>query len=131
MPQIVCIDEGTSKLDTETDEHIQQVIRSVFRNKTVLIIAHRVQSVRDCDRYVCIVPFYCNVSYRTVVVANKTNCVCVRVCLCVCVTGSDKAIHPLHSRVLVLSEGEVVESGSPWELLSDKASHFHSIFQSQ
>ncbi|XP_050731824.1 ATP-binding cassette sub-family C member 10-like [Eriocheir sinensis] len=81
--KIVCIDEGTSKLDPETDEHIQQVIRSVFRNKTVLIIAHRVQSVRDCDR------------------------------------------------VLVLSEGEVVESGSPWELLSDRDSHFHSIFQSQ
>ena len=34
-------------------------------------------------------------------------------------------------RVLVLSEGEVVESGRPWELLSNKESHFHSIFQSQ
>ncbi|KAG0729445.1 Multidrug resistance-associated protein 7 [Chionoecetes opilio] len=47
--KVVCIDEGTSQLDAETDEHIQQVIRSVFRNKTVLIIAHRVQTVRDCD----------------------------------------------------------------------------------
>lgn len=81
--KIVCIDEGTSKLDPETDEHIQQVIRSVFRNKTVLIIAHRMQTVRDCDR------------------------------------------------VLVLSDGEVVESGRPWELLSDKDSHFHGIFQPQ
>ncbi|KAK8730961.1 hypothetical protein OTU49_007721 [Cherax quadricarinatus] len=47
--KIVCIDEGTSQLDNETDEQIQQTIRSAFRNKTVLIIAHRVHTVRDCD----------------------------------------------------------------------------------
>lgn len=48
--KIVCIDEGTSQLDNETDEQIQQTIRSAFRNKTVIIIAHRVHTVHDCDR---------------------------------------------------------------------------------
>ncbi|KAK7074109.1 Multidrug resistance-associated protein 7, partial [Halocaridina rubra] len=81
--KIICIDEGTSQLDNETDEQIQQTIRSVFRNKTVLIIAHRVHTVRDCDR------------------------------------------------ILVMNDGEVVESGRPMELLANRESHFYSILHSQ
>ncbi|XP_045610459.1 ATP-binding cassette sub-family C member 10 [Procambarus clarkii] len=81
--KIVCIDEGTSQLDHETDEQIQQTIRSAFRNKTVIIIAHRVHTVRDCDK------------------------------------------------ILVMSDGEIVECGRPTELLADRSSMFYSILQSQ
>lgn len=48
--QIICIDEATASVDQRTDELIQCALRSVFRKSTVIIIAHRVQTVLDCDR---------------------------------------------------------------------------------
>lgn len=48
--QILCIDEATSNMDRRTDELIQYALRSAFRKSTVIIIAHRVQTVLDCDR---------------------------------------------------------------------------------
>lgn len=46
----MCIDEATANVDQETDRQIQQALRSAFRKSTVIIIAHRVQTVLDCDR---------------------------------------------------------------------------------
>lgn len=37
-------------MDQKTDELIQYALRSVFRKSTVIIIAHRVRTVLDCDR---------------------------------------------------------------------------------
>lgn len=48
--QILCIDEATANVDQETDRQIQLILRSAFRKSTVITIAHRVQSVLDCDR---------------------------------------------------------------------------------
>lgn len=48
--QILCIDEATANVDRETDRQIQQTLRSAFRKSTVLTIAHRVQTILDCDR---------------------------------------------------------------------------------
>lgn len=48
--QILCIDEATANVDHGTDHQIQLVLRSAFRKSTVIVIAHRVQTVLDCDR---------------------------------------------------------------------------------
>lgn len=50
--QILCIDEATANVDQRTDELIQCALRSVFRKSTVIVIAHRVQTVLDCDRII-------------------------------------------------------------------------------
>jgi ABC-type multidrug transport system fused ATPase/permease subunit len=44
------LDEATSNIDTETESLIQQGLARVLRNRTSLIIAHRLSTVRDADR---------------------------------------------------------------------------------
>lgn len=49
---ILVLDEATSNIDTETEELIQQGLRRILRNRTSLIIAHRLSTVRDADRII-------------------------------------------------------------------------------
>ena len=45
----MCVDEATANVDSETDSVLQSVLRSTLRGRTVLTIAHRVDTVKDSD----------------------------------------------------------------------------------
>lgn len=49
QPKILIFDEATSALDTRTEKEIQESLRAVSRNRTTLVIAHRLSTVVDCD----------------------------------------------------------------------------------
>ncbi|PKC51565.1 ABC transporter related protein, partial [Rhizophagus irregularis] len=49
-PPILILDEATSALDTETEKIIQTSLSELAQNRTTLIIAHRLSTVRDADQ---------------------------------------------------------------------------------
>jgi subfamily B ATP-binding cassette protein HlyB/CyaB len=53
-PRILVFDEATSALDYESELAIQQNMRAICAGRTVLIIAHRLSTVRGCDRIIAI-----------------------------------------------------------------------------
>ncbi|MBZ0218518.1 MAG: ATP-binding cassette domain-containing protein, partial [Fimbriimonadaceae bacterium] len=48
-PPILMLDEATSALDTNTEREIQAALNQVTRNRTTLVIAHRLSTVVDAD----------------------------------------------------------------------------------
>ncbi len=51
-PRFLILDEATSSLDTVSERHVQEAIDNVSMSRTVLIIAHRLSTVRNADRIV-------------------------------------------------------------------------------
>lgn len=47
---ILILDEATSALDLETEERIQHEIEKTYGEKTVIIVAHRLQTIEKADR---------------------------------------------------------------------------------
>ncbi len=54
QPRILILDEATSALDYESERMIQNNMRRIVHGRTVLIIAHRLAAVRNCDRIIAI-----------------------------------------------------------------------------
>jgi len=77
--KILILDEATSVIDIETDNLIQNTLKENFADCTVLTVAHRLQTIIDCDR------------------------------------------------IIVLDNGQLVEFGTPENLLNDKQSYFLAL----
>ena len=48
-PAVVILDEATSALDTETEARLHQAMKSFLKNRTTIIVAHRLSAVKQAD----------------------------------------------------------------------------------
>ncbi|WP_151734210.1 ABC transporter ATP-binding protein [Paenibacillus tengchongensis] len=53
-PAILILDEATSSVDTRTEMHIQQAMKTLMKGRTSFVIAHRLSTIRDADRILVI-----------------------------------------------------------------------------
>jgi ATP-binding cassette, subfamily B, bacterial len=53
-PPLLILDEATSALDTETERIIQKALADLSKNRTTLVIAHRLATIRSADRIVVV-----------------------------------------------------------------------------
>ncbi|PPE03132.1 ABC transporter ATP-binding protein [Holospora curviuscula] len=51
-PEVLIFDEATSALDTDTEARLMETINAVSKDRTVIMIAHRLTTLKDCDRIV-------------------------------------------------------------------------------
>ena len=53
-PEILILDEATSALDYESESAIQKSLNEIFKNHTVIVIAHREETLRNMDKIITI-----------------------------------------------------------------------------
>lgn len=53
-PPILILDEATSALDTESEQLVQQALENLMRDRTTLVVAHRLSTIRRADQ-ICVV----------------------------------------------------------------------------
>ena len=49
-PKVLILDEGTSSLDNEAQKSITKIIKQLSEKITVILIAHRLEILKECDR---------------------------------------------------------------------------------
>lgn len=51
-PQILILDEATSNIDTETELVVQDALKAISKNRTTLIVAHRLSTIQHADQII-------------------------------------------------------------------------------
>ena len=54
QPRILILDEATAAMDNETEQRIARAISVLIKGKTTISIAHRLSTLRECDRIMAI-----------------------------------------------------------------------------
>lgn len=49
-PELLILDEATSALDNLTERAVMEAVHNLTRQKTIILVAHRLSTVRECDR---------------------------------------------------------------------------------
>ena len=52
QPRILILDDSLSSVDTDTEERILRRLRDVMRQRTTILIAHRISTVKDADQVI-------------------------------------------------------------------------------
>lgn len=53
-PEIIMLDEATSYIDSETEARVQDALRNLIRDRTAILVAHRLSTARNADKIVVI-----------------------------------------------------------------------------
>lgn len=51
-PPLLVLDEATSNIDTETESLIQDALRKITKNRTTIVVAHRLSTIKNADRII-------------------------------------------------------------------------------
>lgn len=51
-PAVLILDEATANIDTKTEQFIQEAINNMARNRTMLVVAHRISTIADADHVI-------------------------------------------------------------------------------
>ena len=51
-PEVIILDEATNSLDATNESRISAALQEVYQNKTVIVVAHRLSTVKDADQII-------------------------------------------------------------------------------